>query len=104
MKDTTYYQIMNYLNLQKRPVSPHELRMITKKSRVSVQSALKKLQKNGWLIKIGTSPKVFYKMIDPNKIISSTQEVTHETTIEKVENRGLLEKFIYDSNSVLDID
>lgn len=92
---------MNYLNLQKRPVSPHELRLITKKSRVSIQSALKKLQKNGWLIKIGTSPKVFYEMIDPNKLILPTQEVTHETTIEKSKKGGLLEKFIYDSNKLL---
>lgn len=92
---------MNYINTQKRAVSPNELKIITKKSRVSVQSALKKLQKNGWLIKKGSSPKVFYEVIDQSKILNKTDETLPEVKIEEVINKnGLLEDFILKSNKI----
>lgn len=64
MKNEAYSQVLNYLRLQNRGVSPHELSLTLQKSRVTVQSALKRLAKNGWVRKTGNPPKVYYSAVN----------------------------------------
>jgi biotin operon repressor len=60
-----YVATLQYLNKVQKPVSPHELALTLQKSRVTIQSALKRLVKNGWVIKEGTSPRATYRAVDP---------------------------------------
>ena len=60
-----YVATLQYLHKAGRPVSPHELALALGKSRVTVQSVLKRLMQNGWAIKEGKSPKVTYRAVDP---------------------------------------
>lgn len=60
-----YVNILQYLSRTGKPVSPHELALTIKKSRVTIQAQLKRLLQNGWVLKEGTSPRVTYRAIDP---------------------------------------
>ncbi len=62
MGENTYKSVFHYIEQSIEPVSPHELSRETRKSRVSVHMALKKLLVNGDIEKHGLSPRVFYTL------------------------------------------
>lgn len=65
MKESAYKQILDYLKRANRPISPQELAIKLAKSRVTIQSSLKRLVENGWVQKQGSSPKAYYIAVDP---------------------------------------
>ena len=87
MKSETYNKILKYIRETEKPVSPHELSVIFGRSRVTIHSVLRRLIKNGWLSKEGTSPKVYYKAVDP----FTSENVTYETPFQ---NHNSLEGFL----------
>lgn len=64
MKQDAYTLIINYLRIQNKGISPKELSVVLKRSRVTIQSALKRLVQNGWVKKDGRSPKVYYSAVN----------------------------------------
>jgi len=102
MQESAYYVVLQYLKNQNRWVTPNELSSVVQKSRVTIQSTLKRLLKNGWVIKEGESPKTVYKAqelsIVPRETIQS--EGNRQEKIEKSLSFGLLEQFVRKSNRV----
>lgn len=97
MEKAAYYEISTYLKEVDRAVSPHELSVILGKSRVTIQSSLKRLLKNGWVIKEGSSPRTFYRAVD---LTIGTRETTlvAEHTPKEALRTGMLELFVYRCN------
>ncbi len=77
-EQVAYVAVLQYLTRIKRPASPHELALILGKSRVTIQSVLKRLMQNGWVIKEGTSPKATYRAVDP---FAKSRPETHEREV-----------------------
>ena len=102
MQESAYYLVLQYLKKQNGWVTPNELSTTLNKSRVTIQSTLKRLLKNGWIIKEGESPKTFYKAQELSIVPRETIE-KEGNKLEKVEKSlsfGLLEDFVRKSNSV----
>ena len=102
MQESAYYLVLQYLKKQNGWVTPHELSTALNKSRVTIQSTLKRLLKNGWIIKEGESPKTFYKAQELSIVPRETIE-REGGKLEKAEKTlsfGLLEDFVRKSNSV----
>lgn len=113
MEKAAYYDIATYLKEVDRAISPHELSVVLGKSRVTIQSSLKRLLKNGWVAKEGSSPKVFYRAVDlivSNQNIAKREvslsallprEQAGETLVgENTPNTDLLETFVQKSNQI----
>lgn len=102
MKQSAYIQILHYLRVQNKPVHPKELSTTLDKSRVTIQSSLKRLMKNGWVQKIGASPKTAYQALELSLVPHETQQKDKKalSVIESSQKMGLLEQFIYNSNRV----
>ncbi|HEY0980384.1 MAG TPA: hypothetical protein VGE18_03195 [Candidatus Paceibacterota bacterium] len=101
MEKAAYYEIATYLKHADRAVSPHELSVILGKSRVTIQSSLKRLLKNGWVAKEGSSPYTFYRGVEINPMPKSEQK--GEVTIEDIRGIckiGLIEDFVLKSNKI----
>lgn len=96
MEPNSYVLIMQYIRGQNNPVSPHELATTLGKSRVTIQSTLKKLIRNGWIEKIGESPKTTYKTVDISLVPHETREREEKIFETKYlpEKSGILETFI----------
>lgn len=96
MEPNAYILIMQYLRAQDRGVSPNELSETLGRSRVTIQATLKRLIENGWVEKIGESPKTTYKARELSLVPHETQEregSLFEKQYKKPKN-GLLEEFI----------
>lgn len=96
MEPNAYVLIMQYLRAQNNPVSPNELSISLSKSRVTIQSTLKRLIENGWVEKIGDSPKTTYRPRELSLVPHETQAkeaALFEKQYKKAGN-GLLEEFI----------
>jgi DNA-binding GntR family transcriptional regulator len=85
-EQSAYVDVLQYLNRLNKPVSPHELVTVLGKSRVTIHAALRRLSKSGWVTKQGTSPKVFYRAIDPfaRKVSEPTLELRKNLEIGSV--------------------
>lgn len=101
MEKAAYYEIATYLTQAGRSVSPHELSVILGKSRVTIQSSLKRLLKNGWVQKEGSSPHTFYRGVEiqPMPKIAQKGEVTLDD-IRGICKIGLIEDFVLKSNKI----
>lgn len=112
MQESAYYLVLQYLKEQKRGITPAELSTVLKRSRVTIQSSLKRLMKNGWVTKEGESPRTWYiaKEVTAVPRLSSGAIAESGETIEREGNKleevekslsfGLLEDFVRKSNSV----
>ena len=102
MQESAYYLVLQYLKKQNNWVTPNELSSTLNKSRVTIQLTLKRLLKNGWIIKEGESPKTFYKAQELSIVPRETieREGNRIKKVEKTLSFGLLEDFIRKSNSV----
>ncbi len=79
-EQSAYIDVLQYLNRLNKPISPHEMVTVLGKSRVTIHAALRRLTKTGWITKQGTSPKVYYRAIDPfAKKGSGPLEIPHTT-------------------------
>lgn len=79
MNQSAYKAVLQHLSQTNTPATPHELGIILGKSRVSIHNALRRLLKTGWVAKEGTSPKVYYRAVDPFAPQGNRTSVTHET-------------------------
>ncbi len=61
----TQKQILDFLEAMGRPVTPHELIGALKKSNVSIHKNLKSMLILGLLEKIGSAPKIYYRLTQP---------------------------------------
>jgi predicted transcriptional regulator len=84
MKSGTYNNILKFLTQEARPCSPHELSAVFGKSRVTIHNTLRRLIKNGWVTKEGTSPKTYYRAVDPFKSETVTSEKNSSGNAESV--------------------
>lgn len=100
MELNSYTLILHYLRDQKRGISPTELSTVLGRSRVTIQSSLKRLVKNGWITKEGESPKTFYTANELSIVPRETLEKEQKVLIKPVKPvpNGLLEQFIFRSN------
>ncbi|MFZ4500092.1 MAG: hypothetical protein ACOYMZ_01180 [Minisyncoccia bacterium] len=101
MEKAAYYEIATYLKYADRAVSPHELSVILGKSRVTIQASLKRLLKNGWVVKEGSSPHTFYRGVEIHPMPKTGQE--GEITIEDIRGVckiGLIEDFVLRTNKI----
>ena len=101
MEKAAYYEIAAYLNQVDRAVSPHELSVILGKSRVTIQTSLKRLLKNGWVVKEGSSPHTLYRGVEIEPMPKNGQK--GEIPIEELRGIckiGLIEDFVLRTNKI----
>ncbi len=101
MEKAAYYEIATYLKQADRVVSPHELSVILGKSRVTIQASLKRLLKNGWVVKEGSSPHTLYRGVEIEPMPKTVQK--GEVTIEELRDIckiGLIEDFVLKSHKI----
>lgn len=101
MEKAAYYEIATYLKQADRAVSPHELSVILGKSRVTIQASLKRLLKNGWVVKEGSSPYTLYRGVEIEPMPKTVQK--GEVTIEELRDIckiGLIEDFVLKSHKI----
>jgi len=102
METSAYIQILQHLRSKNKPVHPHDLSLALGKSRVTIQSSLKRLMKNGWVEKIGESPKTMYRSLELSLVPRETQ-TKDIPLLKKAESQsasGLLEQFIHNSHKI----
>jgi predicted amidophosphoribosyltransferase/biotin operon repressor len=90
MKKNTTTTIFDYIASKHRAVSANELAIALGTSRVTIHTNLKKMVSQGILTKKGQSPKVFYELLEQEKILPNTTSTSIDPKIQMLIEENFL--------------